>query len=131
MERSRDWMAQAEGDLDMARLALREQRFDWACFAAQQAGEKAAKAVYEGRLHAEVRGHAVSDLLAGLRERFRVDDELIDEAKELDQAYSASRYPNAHPSGAPKDKYTRKQAERLIGYADEILRVCHDLLSRP
>ena len=44
--RSRDWFAQAERDLEQARSSRREERHEWACFAAQQAAEKAVKALH-------------------------------------------------------------------------------------
>ena len=37
----------------------------------------------------------------------------MDAAMELDKAYIPTRYPNALPSGAPKDRYTEREAERL------------------
>jgi HEPN domain-containing protein len=43
--RAHDWLAQAERDLDQARDSQAAGRYEWACFAAQQAGEKAAKAL--------------------------------------------------------------------------------------
>lgn len=45
-QRSGDWFAQAEHDLEHARAAAGEARFDWACFAAHQAAEKAVKALH-------------------------------------------------------------------------------------
>src|SRR5438876_155655 len=57
--RADDWLEQARSDLDLARVALREGHFDWACFAAQQASEKAVKAVFQSR-GAEAWGHAVA-----------------------------------------------------------------------
>jgi hypothetical protein len=42
--RSRDWLSQAQRDLEQAEDSLRAGRHEWACFAAQQAGEKAVKA---------------------------------------------------------------------------------------
>ena len=43
--RAADWFRQAEADLQHARHAWRDEHFEWACFAAQQAAEKAAKGV--------------------------------------------------------------------------------------
>ena len=40
------------------------------------------------------------------------------------------RYPNAHPSLSPRRRYTRAEAERLIGYAEVIVNFCKDLLSK-
>lgn len=63
MERSRDWVAQAEWDLDHARSDLERGYYDWASFSAQQAAGKAVKAVFQ-KLGADVWGRSVADLLA-------------------------------------------------------------------
>ncbi|MCS6768154.1 MAG: HEPN domain-containing protein [Candidatus Nitrosocaldus sp.] len=47
MERSRDWLRQAEHDLEHARSDLERGFYDWACFSAKQAAEKAVKAVFQ------------------------------------------------------------------------------------
>jgi len=44
--RSRDWLAQAVRDLEQAESSKRESRHEWACFAAEQAAEKAVKALH-------------------------------------------------------------------------------------
>ena len=128
MERSRDWMDQAESDLRHARSDVAGGYFDWACFSAQQAAEKAVKAVFQ-RMGAEAWGHSVADLLTELAARRTVPERLHEAGLELDKAYIPTRYPNAHPSGAPRTRYTRAEAERLISYADEILKFCSGLLS--
>ncbi|GGM97869.1 hypothetical protein GCM10007092_09440 [Thermus composti] len=46
MNRARDWLLQAEKDLEMAEIAKGAGRHEWACFAAQQAAEKAVKALH-------------------------------------------------------------------------------------
>jgi HEPN domain-containing protein len=63
--RARDWLAQAEKDLEVAGLARANGKHDWACFAAQQAAEKAVKALH---LHhgQEAWGHVVARLLREL-----------------------------------------------------------------
>jgi HEPN domain-containing protein len=128
MERSRDWIDDAWGDLEHARSDLAGGFFNWACFSAQQAAEKAVKAVFQ-RLGAEAWGHSVADLLIALQERREVPQDLIDRALELDKAYIPTRYPNAHPSGSARSRYTRWEAEKLIGHAEQIVRFCSDLLS--
>ena len=47
MERSAAWLAQAQGDLAHARHDVAAGFYDWACFSAQQAAEKATKAVFQ------------------------------------------------------------------------------------
>lgn len=122
-------MNQAEGDLLHARSDLQGGFNDWACFSAQQAAEKAVKAVFQG-MGAEAWGHSVADLLAELTARHAVPEHLREAALELDKAYIPARYPNAHPSGAPRTRYTRTEAVRLIGYAEEILKFCSGLLPK-
>jgi hypothetical protein len=78
------------------------------------------------KLDAEAWGHSVYDLLASLQEKFNVEERLLEYALELDKAYIPTRYPNAHPSMSPRRRYTRVEAERLIGYA-EVIRVHHHL----
>lgn len=129
MERSQDWMNQAEGDLLHAKSDVQGGYYDWACFSAQQAAEKAVKAVFQ-RMGAEAWGHSVADLLQELAERHAVPGRLRDEALELDKAYIPTRYPNAHPTGAPRTRYTKAEAVRLIDYAGQILEFCSDLLSK-
>ena len=79
-DRSRDWFAQAEHDLGLARVALEGARYDWACFAAHQAAEKAVKALH---LHhrQEAWGHVIARLLRGLRDS--PSDDLLDCARVL------------------------------------------------
>lgn len=47
MERSGDWIASAVGDLEHARSDRERGYHHWACFSAQQAAEKAVKAVFQ------------------------------------------------------------------------------------
>lgn len=127
-ERSADWLDQAQGDLAHARSDLRGGFHDWACFSAQQSAEKAVKAVFQ-RLGAEAWGHSVADLLAELGAHHAISESLRDAALELDKAYIPTRYPNAHPAGAPRTRYTRTEAVRLIEHAEQVLEFCTRLLS--
>lgn len=45
-ERSKDWMDEAQGDLDHARNDTKSGFHNWACFSSQQAAEKGIKAVF-------------------------------------------------------------------------------------
>ena len=95
-ERGRDWLDQTERDLEHARLSADADPHEWACFAAQQAAQKAVKAVYQ-RLGAETRGHSGAALLRGLRERLEIGDQLRDCGRDLDRFYVPARYPNGWP----------------------------------
>lgn len=126
MERSQDWIASA--DLEHARSDRERGFHNWACFSAQQATEKAVKAVFQ-KLTAEAWGHSTADLLVELRRHRDVPGALIDRALELDKAYIPTRYPNAHPSGTPGERYTDAEAGRLIAHAEAVVAFCQDLLS--
>ncbi|MBS7627158.1 HEPN domain-containing protein [Candidatus Bathyarchaeota archaeon] len=126
MERSSDWLSQATRDVRLAELSLKEHYYEWACFAAQQAAEKAVKALIQ-KLGGEAWGHSVASLLESLPENLR-DSSLYDKALELDQAYIPSRYPNSHPKNYPGVLYTRSMAERLIKYSKEIIEYCQGLI---
>lgn len=123
--RHRDWLRQAERDLEHARHALRDGEYEWACFASQQAAEKAVKALFM-KLGADAWGHSVSALLSQLPGEMKVSEELIERGKELDKHYIPPRYPNSHPQGAPLDYYTRPEAERAIENAGKIIGFCED-----
>jgi HEPN domain-containing protein len=45
--REKDWLRQAKRDLEHAQHALEDEDYEWSCFAAQQAAEKAVKALYQ------------------------------------------------------------------------------------
>lgn len=128
MERSADWLAQAQADLAAARLMFNNGFHEWACFAAQQAAEKAAKAALQ-RGGRDTWGHSVATLLLALRDLAVVPDPLEDAALELDKAYIGTRYPDVHPVGAPHALYTRGEAERCLNYAERIVEFCAHLVA--
>jgi HEPN domain-containing protein len=130
MERSADWIDQAWGDLDHARHDVEARFYDWACFSAQQAAEKAAKAVLQFQ-GAEAWGHSVADLLQAIEATHPGAGELRDAALELDKAYIPARCPDAHPSGSPRRRYTSTEAKRLVQHAERIVEWCASLLSAP
>ena len=123
-------MDQARGDLEHARSDVKRGYYDWACFSAQQSAEMAVKAVFQKR-GAVAWGHSVADLLKELAGAQGVPAELGDAALQLDKAYIATRYPDAHTSGSPRRRYTRSEAERAVAHAETIVKHCEGLLSDP
>ncbi|MDP8248117.1 MAG: HEPN domain-containing protein [Candidatus Tritonobacter lacicola] len=124
-ERSRDWLRQARRDLEHAKLSAWGEDFEWACFSAQQAAEKAVKGLYIS-LKGEAWGHSVTQLLSNLPGAIEIPEGLIEKAKEIDKHYIFSRYPNGFDVGIPADYYTRAEAERAIEYAETILAFCEN-----
>ena len=118
--RSADWFNQAVRDLEQARSSQRDGRHEWACFAAQQAAEKAVKALHL-HLGQEAWGHVVARLLQELPQSVHVPHALIDEGHVLDSFYIPARYPNGHPEGSPFEHYGGLQSEQAVRYAGEML----------
>ncbi len=116
--RSEDWFAQADSDLAQARDSATAGRHEWACFAAQQAAEKAVKALHLHRGQ-EAWGHVVARLLRELPDAPPGD--LVEKAKVLDGYYIPTRYPNGHPAGPPFEHYGTLHSGQAIQYAGEIL----------
>ncbi len=117
-DRSKDWLLQAERDLEQAKSSQAEGRHEWACFAAQQSAEKAVKALHLF-LGQEAWGHVVAKLIEELPIGF--SENLVDKAKVLDNFYVPTRYANGHPEGAPFEHYGKLQSGDAIRYAGEIL----------
>ena len=122
-DRSKDWLAQAKRDLNHAVNSCEDADFEWSCFSAQQAAEKAVKAVFL-HLHGEGWGHSVYGLLNALNDKVMVSEGLLESAKILDKHYILTRYPNGFDSGMPGDYYTENEAQEAIRNAREIIKFC-------
>jgi HEPN domain-containing protein len=126
--RSADWFAQAEHDLEMAIAARRGRRHDWACFAAHQAAEKAVKAAHL-RFGQDAWGHGIERLLRDLPGT--VDPGLLDRAKVLDTFYVPTRYADSHPEGAPFEHYGQLQSKEAIEHARAVIEFARAALAGP
>lgn len=124
--RARDWFRQAEHDIEHARRARVAGDHDWACFASQQAAEKAVKALH--LVHAqEAWGHSVLRLLEELP--VPVPDPLIERARSLDAFYVPARYPNGHITGPAFEYYGPLQSEQALSHAGDIVEFVRQALA--
>ncbi len=128
MNRSQDWLKQAQRDLQKTRLDMEHSYYEWACFTSQQASEKAVKALYLS-LNMSVRGHSVLKILEALKEKVSISKELLHAARILDRYYIESRYPNGFPAGSPMDYFDQKIAQEAYNAASAILGFCKDTIS--
>jgi HEPN domain-containing protein len=117
-----DWLNQSERDLEEAEDSMKNAKYEWACFAAQQSAEKAVKALYNA-LNKEIWSHSISRMLSQLGE-YKVDIEIIERSKELDRVYVGTRYPDYYTEGSPYEYYSIEDAKRCINYAKEIFEFC-------
>ena len=117
-QRWKDWLAQAEHDLEQAAASRTEGRHDWACFATHQASEKAVKALHvlTGK---RAWDHAVASLLSELPAP--PPEHLVEKGRALDNYYIPTRYPNAHLEGAAYEHYGPLQSDQGLQYAGDIL----------
>lgn len=115
---SRRWLRQAERDLKAARDSLNSGNYEWACFQAQQAAEKALKAVLFFRGFRAILTHSIFELVN------KVGDEELrkEDVKFLDSVYIASRYPNSFSEEViPAEYFDRGDAEKCIKLSELIL----------
>lgn len=126
--RADDWLRQAERDLEHVQACIRDQRHEWACFAAHQAAEKAVKALHLARGQ-EAWGHVVRQLLQELP--CPVDEPLLDRARTLDGFYIPTRCPNGHPDGAPFEHFGALQSGEALEYASAIVAFCRHEMADP
>lgn len=115
------WLDAAVDDLRHARYAEEGGFHAHACFSAQQAAEKAVKAVHFARGARAVLGNSVRNLIERLDPRVPSLDELLDDARELDLHYIPTRYPNGLEAWTPATGFGPRQAASAIAGASAIL----------
>jgi HEPN domain-containing protein len=116
-ERSGDWYRQAENDYSWAVDTVKAGKFAQACFICQQVAEKSLKAVAYRRGSDLVKSHSVLEIAKSLK----INGEIETIGKRLDLYYISTRYPDAFPTGAPFEYYTREQADEALVFAKKIL----------
>ncbi len=120
------WLRQGGEDLQTAEILVRESRFPQACFLAQQAAEKAVKAVLIAA-DRDPWGHSISRLVA--------DGDLpelvpfLDDALDLDKFYIPTRYPNGLPELIPQEAYRERDGRQALDAAARLLAACRAILN--
>lgn len=133
---ARRWFLQAQADLDVVRTLRAGDHYAAACFHAQQAAEKALKAVLYSQGARVVLGYAVRTLVRRCEPLDPAFAPLAGDGGMLDQFYIPTRYPNGLPAPAvPSESYTEAQAEaaqqaaaQVIGVVEAYLRTHTDVL---
>jgi HEPN domain-containing protein len=115
------WLLAAREDLAYARHAASGSHHAPACFFAQQAAEKAVKALHYLRGARAVMGHNVRALIEQLDPRSRSLEPLLDAARELDLLYVPTRYPNGLDSGTPAAAFSGAQSGRALDLASRLV----------
>ena len=120
MDREADrWFRQAEEDLETARMLFAGERFYAASYFAQQAAEKAFKAllfIRQGKLPRRIHD------LRELGEQAKVPTDWFISLTELSAVYLVSRYPDLTPNSIPADAINYEESRGHLDLAEQILR---------
>jgi HEPN domain-containing protein len=116
---ARDWFARAKGDLALARAPLPEGAFyDDLCFHAQQAAEKALKAVYRHHDWTFRYTHDLEELVTGLRDHGLEIPTAVAEAIILTSFAWEARYPGlGEPVTAQEYQEALQHAQAVVSWA--------------
>lgn len=112
------WLAQAREDVITAEANLETERFYAAALFAQQAAEKALKALI---IHQTGQPAPKIHDLVGLSELAQVPAELKSKLAILGPAYLESRYPDIEEGVIPAESYTRTEVAELVKIAEGVV----------
>jgi HEPN domain-containing protein len=115
-----DWLVHAKGDLAIAMAPHPKGAFyEDLCFHAQQAAEKALKAIYQHNEWAFRYTHDLGELISGLKEKGLVPPPDVIEADELTSFAWESRYPGlTEPVTETEYNDALKNAKIVVTWAE-------------
>jgi len=117
------WLRSAEEDYSDAELLYGSGRYFRTAFFAQQAVEKALKALFLALAREDPpKMHTVTELYRLLREKtgFRLPEEIEEQLFFLNKFYTVTRYPDA-AGGLPSESVDRLEAERALKIAKGVI----------
>ncbi|OIN97386.1 hypothetical protein AUJ66_03510 [Candidatus Desantisbacteria bacterium CG1_02_38_46] len=120
------WFEQAQFDLKAARDSLEATNFEWACFQAQQAGEKTLKGYLSLHGKSDLETRSIFALLKRCSE-ISPEFKNIEHTKELTQYYIPTRYINGLPDDIPHHFYEKGDAEKCIKHAEQIINLVKEM----
>ncbi len=109
-----NWWKQAEKDLKAANDSFKTDNLDWASFQAQQAAEKALKALFLKKYKKLIKTH---DLFL-LAKRLDSPEEITTLCKKLSPVYVETRYPDVQGGWR---KFSREEVREDIENAEKIV----------
>jgi len=121
-EEFKRWIISAQRTLESAKRDYMAKDYSWACFKAQQAAEKALKALLWGIGKPQI-GHALKKLVESIEEAgIEIPQDILYNCIELSKYYISTRYPDVWSEGSPEDYFTEREASEVISKAEEVLK---------
>lgn len=118
----REWLNRARSNLSRARIVTGEAYLEDGCFDAQQAAEKAIKAIMVKRKIAFPYIHDIARLLRLLESDGQSVPQSLEAAAELTRYASATRYPGLDEPVSPREHAEAvAAAEAVVRWAEEQL----------
>ncbi len=117
-DRSADWLAQGQRDLEQAQQSMQAGRHEWACFAAH---------------HQQAWGHTLTRLWAVLPLQAwdpAPPADIEDRLRLLDGYYIPTRYPDSYPEGTPGEHFGKMQSEQALLHAGAVVEWVSAALAR-
>ncbi len=130
MQRTEDWMREAEAELQAARDLLAHGHWSWCCFTCQQAAEKALKAVGE-YFRQHLVGHNLNLMLWEMQPFTAIPEDVRQACARLNRYYIPTRYPNAFDRGAPVDQFFEQDAKEAVQDAELVLEFARRVIATP
>ncbi len=121
------WIRTARVDLERAYRSIGEGDRGAAVFWAQQAAEKALKAVLIAVKGYAPHTHSIHRLFEELGSKLGLSDEEVENAKELTQYYYIARYPDI-TEGLPDEAISNATARRAVETASRVVRAAEKAL---
>ena len=119
MEEYKDWLKQAEKDLDTAKYNLDGNKTEAGFFFLQQSAEKALKAIYIKKFKELLKVH---DLVI-LAKKLNAPKQILEYCTKLTPAYQYTRYPDVS-----KVDDLKEVQDDFILYSEEIIKWCKENL---
>lgn len=129
--RFRVWLAQAKHDLNAAIKSLENGYYEWACFQAEQAAEKALKSIIVFHGKSAPKLHKLGFLIGIIKNIDHKFRKISLDIAELESYTFTARYPFLIPgnSETPHDYIEKKDAELCIKQAQTILNLTKKILN--
>ena len=130
MQREQDWLREAHAEFRAARDLLRGGHWSWCCFTAQQAAEKALKAICE-HVRMPHFGHNLNVLRQAIEAQATVPEPVRQACARLNRYYIPTRYPDAFDRGAPADQFFEADAQQAMRDVEEVMDFAERLVRPP